>query len=117
LAEDLRALAAELCGSGHPDQAIEAYRAVLFSGDATAEDHFAVAELLYEQSDLAAARERYYMAIELEEDFVEARAELGLRAGQNWANLAWLRLLFRGALEYHPEYADAPLPPRPVARS
>ncbi len=106
LAEDLRALAAELCGSGHPEQAIEAYRAVLFSGDATAEDHFAVAELLYEQSDLPAARERYYMAIELEEDFVEARANLGCVLAE-LGELGLAEAAFRGALEYHPDYADA----------
>jgi tetratricopeptide (TPR) repeat protein len=106
VAEDLRALAADLSGSGHPDQAVEAYRAVLFSGDATAEDHFAVAELLYEQGDLPAARERYYISIELEEDFVEARANLGCVLAE-LGELGLAEAAFRGALEYHPEYADA----------
>ena len=95
-----------IIGSGHPDQAIEAYRAVLFSGDATAEDHFAVAELLYEQSRFAAARERYYMSIELEEDFVEARANLGCVLAE-LGELGLAEAAFRGALEYHPDYADA----------
>jgi tetratricopeptide (TPR) repeat protein len=106
LSEDLRALATELSGNGHPDQAIEAYRAVLFSGDSTAEDHFAVAELLYEQGDLPAARERYYVAIELEEDFVEARANLGCVLAE-LGDLGLAEAAFRGALEYHPDYADA----------
>jgi tetratricopeptide (TPR) repeat protein len=105
-AEDLRALAAEMNASGHPDQAIDAYRAVLFSGDATAEDHFAVAELLYEQGELPAARERYYMAIELDEEFVEARANLGCVLAE-LGELALAEAAFRGALEYHPDYADA----------
>jgi tetratricopeptide (TPR) repeat protein len=105
-AEDLRALAAELDSAGHPDQAVDAYRAVLFSGDATAEDHFAVAELLYEQGDLQAARERYYMAIELDEEFVEARANLGCVLAE-LGELALAEAAFRGALEYHPDYADA----------
>ncbi|HEX4413424.1 MAG TPA: tetratricopeptide repeat protein [Lacipirellulaceae bacterium] len=106
LAEDLRALAAELGGAGHPDQAVDAYRAVLFSGDATSEDHFAVAELLYEQGELSAARERYYVAIELDEDFVEARANLGCVLAE-LGELALAEAAFRGALEYHPDYADA----------
>ena len=76
-AEDLRALAAELEGNGQLQQATEVYRAILFSGESTAEDHFALAELLYLGNDLSAARERYYVAIELDEDFVEARSNLG----------------------------------------
>lgn len=106
VAEELRALAAELDADGHPDQAVEAYRAVLFSGDATAEDHFALAELLYEEGDLSAARERYYMAIELDEDFVEARSNLGCVLAE-LGELGLAEAAFRGALEYHPDYADA----------
>jgi tetratricopeptide (TPR) repeat protein len=105
-AEDLRALAAELEGSGQHQQASEVYRAILFSGESTAEDHFALAELLYLNNDLSGARERYYVAIELDEDFVEARSNLGcVLAEQGETGLA--EAAFRGALEYHPDYADA----------
>lgn len=104
--EDLRALAAELDGGGQAEQAIEAYRAVLFSGEATADDHFALAELLYRAGDLVAARERYYVAIEIDEDFVEARSNLGCVLAE-LGELALAEAAFRGALEYHPEYADA----------
>jgi Tfp pilus assembly protein PilF len=105
-AEDLRALAAELEGNGQLEQATEIYRAILFSGESTADDHFALAELLYLANDLSAARERYYMAIELDEDFVEARSNLGcVLAEQGETGLA--EAAFRGALEYHPDYADA----------
>src|SRR6478735_12285171 len=46
------------------------------------------------------------MAIELDEDFVEARCSLGcVLAEQGEAKLA--EAAFRGALEYHPDYADA----------
>jgi tetratricopeptide (TPR) repeat protein len=104
--EDLRSLAAELEGTGRADQAVEVYRALLFSGDFSAEDQFALAELLYQLGDLAAARERYYMAIEIDEDFVEARSNLGcVLAELGELNLA--EAAFRGALEYHPDYADA----------
>ena len=76
------------------------------SGDFTAEDHFSLAELLYRSGDLAAARERYYAAIELDENYVEARANLGcLLAEQGEHALA--EAAFRGALEYHPDFADA----------
>ena len=43
----------------------------------SAEACFALAELLYRVGDVSAARERYYMALELDEDYVEARANLG----------------------------------------
>jgi len=105
-AEDLRSLAAELAEGGSPGQAIEAFRALLFSGEFTAEDHFDLAELLYQQSDLSAARERYYVAIELDEDFVEARSNLGCVLAEQ-GDLSLAEAAFRGALEYHPDYADA----------
>jgi tetratricopeptide (TPR) repeat protein len=76
------------------------------SGDFTAEDHFSLAELLYRCGDLAAARERYFAAIELDENYVEARANLGcLLAEQGEHALA--EAAFRGALECHPDFADA----------
>jgi DNA-binding transcriptional MerR regulator len=105
-AEDLRCLAAELEGSDRDHQAMEVYRAILVSGDFTAEDHFALAELLYRSGDLSAARERYYMSIELDEDFVEARSNLGCVLAEQ-GDLGLSEAAFRGALEYHPDYADA----------
>jgi tetratricopeptide (TPR) repeat protein len=105
-AEDLRALAEELAEEGRPEQAIEALRALLFSGQFSAEDQFDLAELLYQTGDLAASRERYYVAIELDEDFVEARSNLGCILAEQ-GDLALAEAAFRGALEYHPDYADA----------
>jgi tetratricopeptide (TPR) repeat protein len=106
VAEDLRSLAAELETNSRDDQAIEVYRAILISGDFKADDHFALAELLYRSGDLPAARERYYAAIELDEDFVEARSNLGCVLAEQ-GDLALAEAAFRGALEYHPDYADA----------
>lgn len=104
--DDLRSLADDFEQSGEADRAIEVYRALLMSGDFTAEDHFSLAELLYRSGDLAAARERYYAAIEMDENYVEARANLGcLLAEQGEHALA--EAAFRGALEYHPDFADA----------
>ena len=76
------------------------------SGDFTAEDHFSLAELLYRSGDLAAARERYYAAIELDENYVEARANLGCLLVEQGEH-ALAEAAFRGALEYHPDFADA----------
>jgi tetratricopeptide (TPR) repeat protein len=105
-ADDLRSLAAELAEGGQAGRAMEAYRALLFSGESTAEDHFDLAELLYQTGDLSAARERYYVAIELDEDFVEARSNLGCVLDEH-GETALAEAAFRGALEYHPDYADA----------
>lgn len=104
--DDLRSLADDFEETGEPERAIEVYRAILMSGDYTAEDHFSLAELLYRSGDLAAARERYYAAIELDEEYVEARANLGcVLAEQDEHALA--EAAFRGALRYHPDFADA----------
>jgi tetratricopeptide (TPR) repeat protein len=104
--DELRSLAVELEECGRSDQAIEVYRAILVSGESEAEDHFALAELLYRTGDLAAARERYYVAIELDEDFVEARSNLGCVLAE-LGELELAEAAFRGALECHPHYADA----------
>ena len=102
----LLAAAAELDEQGDLDAAIEACRSALLAGGPTAETCFTLAELLYRHGDLAAASERYYMAVELDEDFVEARANLGcvLAESGQW-DLAAAALA--GALECHPDYADA----------
>ena len=66
---------------------------------------FALAEILYRLGDLAAARERYYMTIELDEEYVEARANLGCvlaESGERELAVA----AFQGALAFHEEYAD-----------
>jgi tetratricopeptide (TPR) repeat protein len=104
-AEAARA-AAELEEAGHLDQAAEMYRAAMAAGGPTPEWCFQVAELLYRLGDLSGARERYYMAVELDEDYVEARANLGcVLAELGQADLAVAAL--QGALAFHPEYADA----------
>src|SRR4029077_18877416 len=104
--DELRSLALDFEESGEPDRAIEVYRAILMSGKSTAEDHFCLADLLYRRGDLAGARERYYAAIELDEDYVEARANLGcVLAEQGEMPLA--EAAFQRALRYHPGFADA----------
>ena len=98
--------AVELEDEGQLDAAANMYRAALAAGGSTPEVCFLLAELLYRLGDLSGSRERYYMAIELDEDYVEARANLGcVLAEQGERELAVAA--FSGALAFHPEYADA----------
>lgn len=104
--DELLAAAAEFEEQGDLPAATSACRAALMAGGPNAEVCFTLAELLYRQGDLAAARERYYVAVELDEDFVEARANLGcVLAEMGQMELAAAAL--EGALECHVNYADA----------
>lgn len=84
------------------------YRTALAAYGPDAEVHFRLAELLYRMGEIEAARERYYAAIELDEDYVEARANLGCVLSElgetDLAMAAW-----SGALAFHPDYADVHL--------
>jgi len=104
-ADQLRALAAELEDAGQLEEAAEMYRAAMAAAGPQPDLCFQLAEVLYRLGDVAAARERYYMAIELDEEYVEARANLGCvlaETGQHELAAA----AFEGALALHPEYAD-----------
>ena len=104
--QELLKAAVELEDEGQLDAAANMYRAALAAGGPTPEVCFLLAELLYRLGDLSGSRERYYMAIELDEDYVEARANLGcVLAEQGEQDLAVAA--FSGALAFHPEYADA----------
>ncbi len=105
-AEQMRSLAAEWEDAGRLSEAADLHRAAMAAAGPDPEGCFQLAELLYRQGDLSGARERYYMAIELDEDYVEARANLGCvlaETGQRELAIA----AFEGALRYHPDYADA----------
>jgi tetratricopeptide (TPR) repeat protein len=98
--------ALQLDEQGDLPGAIDLLRAALAAHGPSAEWSFQLAEMLYRQGDLSAARERYYCAIELDEDFVEARANLGcVLAEQGQTDLAIAAL--EGAILHHPNYADA----------
>jgi tetratricopeptide (TPR) repeat protein len=104
--ETLTEMAEELETQGELAAAADLYHAALSAGGPNADLCFALAELFYRLGDLTAARERYFMAIELDENFVEARANLGcLLAEQGLLPMAVAAL--EGALRYHPDYADA----------
>ena len=98
--------AAEWDEQGHLSTAADHYRAALAAGGPKAEVNFLLADVLYRLGDRSAARERYYMAVEMDENYVEARANLGcLLAEMGQTDLAVAA--FEGALAYHPDYPDA----------
>ena len=104
--EEILAQASEHEEAGELEVAIELYRSFLAAYGLRAQVCFQLAELLYRTNDYTAARERYYMAVELDENYVEARANLGcvlIDTGE--LELAIAALL--GALKYHPDYPDA----------
>lgn len=103
--EDFLHLAYDLEDENRTSDAIEVYRSLLLAHGPTPDVCFRIAELLYQCNDLAAARERYSMAIELDPSFVEARANLGcvlVETGQ----LPLARATFEGALKHHQDYPD-----------
>lgn len=103
--DEMLQAAEELEDAGNLEQSIGWYRIILARYGMTAELCFQLAELLYRTGDSSAARERYYNAIELDEDFIEARANLGCvlaEAGQNMLAIA----AFEGALLRDDRYPD-----------
>ena len=103
--EDFMRLATDLEDLDEIESACEVYRSMMLAFGATADACFRLAENLFQIGDLTAARERYYSAIELDQQLVEARASLGcVLAELNKPELAISA--FEGALEHHPEYAD-----------
>jgi tetratricopeptide (TPR) repeat protein len=104
--EEMLNVAAQHEDEGQLEAAADMYRVAMAAGGPRAEICFQLAELLYRLGDVNAARERYYMAVELDEDYVEARANLGCvlaETGQTELAVA----AFQGALLYHRDYPDA----------
>jgi len=105
-AAEILDLADDLEAAGEFVEAAEALRAVLQAQGPSARLVFMLAELLYRSGDLTAARERYYSAIELDPDHLQARASLGcVLAELGEYDLAVAAL--EGVLRQEPDYADA----------
>lgn len=103
--EDMLLLAAQFEDDGQLLAASDLKRAVMAASGPRAEICFELAELLYRLGDLSGARERYYMAIELDEDYVEARANLGCVLSET-GQLDLAVAAFQGALAFHNDYPD-----------
>lgn len=102
---DFVQLAIEQEDAGEMHLAIQTYRSLALAFGSTADVCFRIAELLYLTGDLAGARERYFVAVELDETFVEARANLGcvlVESGQPELAIS----AFEGALTHHSDYPD-----------
>ena len=103
---ELLDLAADLEAAGEFVEAAEAIRAVLQAEPPTAHVVFMLAELLYRAGDLTAARERYYAAVELDTDHLEARSSLGCVLAELHEHELAIAAL-EGVLRQQPDYADA----------
>jgi tetratricopeptide (TPR) repeat protein len=97
--------AAEYEDEGKLEMAIDMCRAALAAGGLNAEICFQLAELLYRRGDVQGARERYFVAVELDEDYVEARANLGCVLAET-GQLELAVAAFEGALQFHSDYPD-----------
>lgn len=101
----LAAWAAELEEHGSLPEAVEMYRAALAAGGPQPEWCFQLAELLYRLGHREAALERYYITLELDEEFVEARVNLAcVLLDLNQPELAVAAL--EGALRTYEPYPD-----------
>lgn len=101
----LRDAAARCEEQGRLAEAADFYRAALAASGPDAETNFQLADVLYRLGDLGAARERYFTAIEIDEDYVEARANVGcILAEEGRTELA--AAAFAGALRFHDAYPD-----------
>lgn len=87
------------------DGAIQWYRTALAAHGPNADVCFQLAEVLYRIADLSGARERYYCAIEIDPQLVEARANLGCVLAE-CGQLELAIAAFQGALQQYPDYAD-----------
>jgi len=99
----LSAYSAEDDGDYH--YAIDCYHALLARDGVRADWHFQIGELLYRMGETIAARERYYAAIEVDPDFVEARSSLAgvlAETGQFELSVA----AYQGTLALHDDYPD-----------
>ncbi len=98
-------LAAEFEEHGELTEAVGVYRTMALMHGPNADVNFRLAELLYRLGETSGALERYYVAVEIDEDFVEARANLGCvleELGQHELAIA----AFYGALDRHADYPD-----------
>lgn len=85
--------------------AIAVYRTIMRQCGLDAAICFQMAELFYRLGELEASRERYYMTLDLDEHFIEARANLGCVLAE-LGDLEAAAQTFEETLQFHPDYAD-----------
>lgn len=103
--DSMLAAAEELEDAGRIEEAIEWHRVILAKYGPNAEIVFGLGELLLRAGEIHAARERFYNAIEIDEDFVEARASLGCVLAET-GQIDLAIAAFEGALAKDDRYPD-----------
>ena len=91
--------------AGDLDLAVHWYRCALAAFGPNPDLCFQLAEVLYRIGDAQGARERYFMALELNPELIEARANLGCVLAE-CGQLDLAVAAFDGTLEQFEEYAD-----------
>lgn len=87
-------------------EAVEAFRCALMSEPDDPETHFDLAEALYRSGNLLGAFERFHVAVELDQQYLEAWTQLGCVAAELEQTQTALDA-FDIALQSHAEYPDA----------
>jgi tetratricopeptide (TPR) repeat protein len=86
--------------------AVHAFRLALLDEPADAAAHYHLAESLYREGNRQGAIERYYCAVELDHEFIEAWTQLGCVLAETEQLDAAIEA-FGIALETHPDFPDA----------
>lgn len=86
--------------------AVEAFRCALLSEPTNPETHFHLAEALYRSGNLGGAFERFHVAVELDQQYLEAWTQLGCVAAELGQTQSALDA-FDIALQSHADYPDA----------
>ncbi len=92
--------------AGDLPSAINAFRLCLMEQPTDPVVHFHLAETLYRSGQTAAARERYYTALEHDSHFIEAWTQLGCVLEET-GEIETALMAFDAALDIHSEYPDA----------
>ena len=91
--------------AGDFQSAIDRCHSILARDGPRADICFQIAELLYRTGEVVAAQERYWMAIEIDPEFVEARASVG-NVLSELKRFDLAIAAYQGALRLHEDYAD-----------
>ncbi len=95
-----------LYDDGRLSDAAEAFRLCLMTDAQNPEKHFHLAECLYRMDNAPGALERYYVAVELDRNYLEAWTQIGC-LHRELGELDSALTAFEIALDVHPDYPDA----------
>jgi tetratricopeptide (TPR) repeat protein len=105
-AHEWRLEGCRLAEEGELQAAIDAFRLSLFEEPVDPQSHYHLAEALYRKGNSLGAIERYYCAVELDREFIEAWTQLGCVLAEVDKLDAAIEA-FGAALDLHPDFPDA----------